>query len=94
MFTIYFQISVSQLAVNNDNNKASVVPTAVSLPGLVLPAETECEEGEEEDGGDEDGGDDDRGQTDGELQPWLGQLEVLQHLLTVGQPAANLEIEQ
>ena len=75
----------------NDKNKASVVSTAVSLPGLVLPAETESEEAEEEDDGDDDGGDDDRGQAEGNLQPWLGEFEILQHLVTVGEAAANLE---
>ena len=78
--------------MSNDNNKdKSVISTAVSLPGLVLPAETECEEAEEEDDGDDEGGDDERGQTEGKLQPWLGQFEILQHLVTVGEAAANLE---
>ena len=77
----------------NDKNKASVVSTAVSLPGLVLPTQTECEEGEEEDGAEEEGGHEDRGQTDGQLQSGLGELEVLQHLVTVRETAANLQTD-
>ena len=77
---------------NKDDQKFNLVfSTAVSPPGLVLPAETECEEAEEEDDGDDDGGDDDRGQADGNSQPWLGEFEILQHLVTVGEAAAHLE---
>ena len=84
--------------MSNDNNKEdqkfqniSVFSTAVSLPGLVLPAETEGEEAEDEDDGGDDGGDEDRGQADGNIQPWLGQFEILQHLVTVSEAATHLE---
>ena len=78
--------------MSNDNNKdKSVISTAVFLPGLVLPAETECEEADEEDDGDDDGGYEDRVQDDGNIQPWLGQFEILQHLVTVSEAAAHLE---
>ena len=54
--------------MSNDNNKdISVISTAVFLPGLVLPAETECEKADEEDDGDDDGGYEDRVQDDGNI---------------------------
>ena len=69
----------------------SALTTAISLPGLVLPAQTECEEAEEEDGGGDDGGEDDRGETDGNIQAWLAQFEILQHLVSISEAAPNLE---